>query len=73
MGTGSSRTTSRTLLRSGTWVLIGAVVLSTALGYSGHQGLTNVGNGVLLLGLLLGVGLLVSGGAVRLVRGRHPR
>jgi hypothetical protein len=73
VGTGSGRTTSRTLLRSGTWVLVGAVVLSTALGYSGHQGLTNVGNGVLLLGLLVGIVLLVSGGVLRVVRGPGGR
>lgn len=61
------------MLRAGLYVLVGAVAVSTALGFSGHQGLKNVANGVLLLGLLLAVVLLVAGGAVRLVRGRPRR
>ena len=40
------------------------MVVSTALGFSGNDGLARVANGVLLLGVLLAVVLLVSVGAV---------
>lgn len=64
---------SSSLVKGGVWTLVTAVVVSTALGYSGRDRLANVANGVLVLGLLLGIVLIVVGVVLRVVRGPRRR